>query len=49
MYEWIFHLNSLNASEKCEVIINVIFFLIKSNLNIKLSYEIIKDAKGNNI
>lgn len=26
-----------------------IFSLIKSNLNIKLSYEIIKDAKGNNI
>lgn len=26
-----------------------IYFLINSNLNIKLSYEIIKDAKGNNI
>lgn len=26
-----------------------IFSLIKSNLNIKLSYEKIKDAKGNNI
>lgn len=26
-----------------------IFSLIKSNLNIKLSYEIVKDAKGNNI